>query len=551
MEKETLGSLDFETDPFIAGRVPYPFACGIYFNNNNFHIFWEPNIIEKTVKLLRSLPACTLIAHNGGKFDFHYLIEESNPGKIVVRNGRVTEMQIGNVTLKDSWPLMPFALAAYQKTRIDYKKFEKNKRTKYRDEITKYLVDDCRDLLALYNGFRAVVGPKDTIGAAAFYQIRKLGIEIISANETHDDMFRPYYYGGRVQAFKTGVFHGHFKYLDINSAYSYAMLTKHPHGTDYLYGKSVSKIRGQNFYRISAISKGALPHRAEDGSLNFPNGDEMEFTVTGWELLAALDTKSVHISKVLEVWKPQNLVSFAPFVNMVFPLKAKAKANGDRISELAYKFESNAPYGKFAQNPRDFKDYILAPYGVDPNPRKEPDLWTWESDFGGLSLWWKSSYNGIGFYDVCTAASITGYVRAYWWRAYNLSKGVLYGDTDAMICESSRVRTGKGLGEWKLEGSPYLVAIGGKKLYAVRSHTPDFECHFSDCYKDHCHNPGAKNCGKYVKIASKGARLTFAEMLDLCRGKTIKWANAAPTFSLQGPHFVERNLTSTGDSEND
>lgn len=530
-----LGTLDFETDPFVHGRVPYPFACGIYFSDANHYALWEPDIIEQTVRRLRKLPPCTLYAHNGGKFDFHYLIEESNPGGIIIRNGRVVEMQIGDVTLKDSWPLMCFPLEQYRKTKIDYRKFEANRRGKNKAEIISYMIDDCRDLLTLLTGFKAIVGDKDTIASASFYQMRKLGIDIITTNEEHDEMFRPFYYGGHTEAFRCGVFKGNFKYVDINSAYPYAMLSEHPSGTDYRLYKRIQSVAGQDFIRCMAESQGALPLRANDGSLTFPRTKSAEFAVTGWEILAGMASKTVKIKKLIEVWRPQNTISFRPFVEKFYAMKAKAKANGDKIGELAYKYSLNAPYGKFAQNPRDFKEYILIGYGFDPNTKDNEDEWTWEGDFGGVSLWWKPSYDGHGFYDVCTSASITGYTRAHWWRGFCASKGVLYGDTDSMICESSKVPLGSRLGQWKKEACPVCgksdrvieARIGGKKLYGIK-----FAC-------------------KHTIIHSKGARLSWAEMLDVCNGKTVKWSNAAPSFSLSGPHFIERNITSTGDSDND
>lgn len=510
-----VGVLDFETDPFEFGNVPYPFACGVYFTDDDYILLWEPDIIDKTIALLHSLKPCILYAHNGGKFDFQYLLDWANEGEIIIRNSRVTQMSIGDVMLVDTWPLMPFALAEYQKTKIDYRKFTKARRRKHKDEISKYCIDDCRNLLTLVKGFKAIVGEKDTIGGAAFHQMKKLGIEIENTNEQHDDVFRQFFYGGRVQAFDKGVHAGPFKYLDINSAYPYAMTFDHPHGTDYRCSRRLPKRLGANFVHCIADSCGALPLRADDGSLDFPIVKDAEFFVTGWELAAGIKTKTVKVRKVLEAWTPENLLTFDCYVQKFFPLKAEAKARGDTIHYLAYKYLTNSGYGKLAQNPRDFRSYTLARYGFKV-PGHE-----WECDFGALSLWSAPSYNGFGFYDVATGASITGFVRAMLWTAIKASNRVLYVDTDSMLCKSSTVHLGSRLGEWKLEGKVKEARIGGKKLYGVK---------FDD--------------GE-IRIASKGARLTWGEMLELCNGKAIKWQNDAPTFSLGKAHFVERTLTST------
>jgi hypothetical protein len=522
---ENVGVLDFETDPFLAGRIPFPFAACIYFSADDFALLWESDsrtdFISRVVRALRRLPRCTLYAHNGGRFDFHYLLEYARD-EIEIRNGRVTKMRIGDVTLKDSFPLMPFALEEFRKTPIDYAIFEKRRREspRNRELITNYLIDDCRDLLELVTGFRAIVGDRDTIGSAAFLQMRELGIEIKSMNETHDAMFRPFYFGGRVQAFEKGILNGPFKYLDINSAYPFAMLESHAHGSEYAHGKKLppKKLLGNCFVRCIARSRGALPLRAEDGSLSFPVA-ETEYHATGWEILAGIETGTLDVRQVLDVWMPQSFISFKDYVSHFFALRQQAKNSGDKIKRLAYKYLLNSGYGKFAQNPRDFREYRLAPYG------KNVPGFDWETDFGDISLWSKPSYKGFGFFDVATGASITGYVRAMLWKAVCRSKRVLYIDTDAMLCAQSSVPMGDALGAWKLEGIAKRAAIAGKKLYGIEWQKPqDGETH---------------------RIASKGARLSWSDLLQLCKGEAIIWENDAPTFSIAGAHFVKRRIAAT------
>lgn len=524
-ENETIGVLDFETDPFLAGRVPFPFACCIFFSRADFALLWESDsrtdFLTRVVRALRRMPRCTLYAHNGGRFDFHYLLEFAS-GTIQIRNGRVTQMQIGKVTLKDSFPLMPFALEEYKKTKIDYAIFERKRRDvpRNRRRITEYLIDDCDYLLQLLTGFRAIVGNRDTIGSAAFLQMRRLGLKIEHMNETHDAMLRPFYFGGRVQAFERGLLRGPFQYLDINSAYPYAMLQAHAHGAEYTESKRLPKGAAIDpcFVRCIARSAGALPIRGDDGSLTFPMGT-FEFHATGWEIAAGIETRTLEIEKIISVWRPQSFICFREYVERFFALRAEAKRTGDAIRALAYKYLLNSGYGKFAQNPRDFKEYKLAPYG------RAVKGYDWETDFGDISLWSKPNFRGWGFYDVATGASITGYVRAMLWRAIRASRDVVYCDTDSIICRRSRVPLGAALGQWKLEGRVRRAAIAGKKLYGVEW--------------------DKKINGERYKIASKGARLTWSDMLQLCAGKPILWENDAPTFSISGAQFIRREIRAT------
>jgi DNA polymerase elongation subunit (family B) len=524
--EKQIGVLDFETDPFLAGRIPLPFACCVYFSDQDFSLLWESDsrirFIDRVVNALRKLPKCTLFAHNGGRFDYHYLLAFANVGSIEIRNGRVTTFRIGKVTLKDSFPLMPFALDEFKKDAIDYAIFEKPLRDIpiHRERISDYLLNDCRYLLELLTGFRAVVGAKETIGSAAFYQMRSLGIRIESMNEQHDSQFRSYYFGGRVQAFQKGVFNGPLQYYDINSAYPDAMRREHPHGASYQSLRELPSLSdiGPCFVRCIATSNRALPLRAKDGSLAFPNA-RAEFAVTGWEIAAGIETGTLKIERLLECWKPTHHITFKHYVDHFFALRSHAKNTGDEVRRLAYKYLLNSGYGKFAQNPREFKEYTLAPMG------KNVPGYEWETDFGDISLWSRDNYKGDGFYDVATGASITGCVRATLWRAICAATGALYVDTDALLCESANIPLGDSLGQWKLEGIAKQAVIAGKKLYALEWETPVN--------------------GERYKIASKGARLSYADLISISKGDSILWENDAPTFSIGGASFISRTMRAT------
>lgn len=525
-----VGSLDFETDPFKFDRVPFPFAGCVYFGPTDYQTFWGKKTPYLTAEYLRELPKCKLYVHNGGKFDFHWLLEFAEPGTVIIRNGRIVRFKIGRVTLEDSFPLMPFPLAAYQKTEINYDLFEEDKREGNREQIINYMVDDCRDLLQLVTGFKSVVGPKDTIGGAAFHQMRQIGYKIEKCGESHDDRFRPYYYGGRVQAFNRGIFRGPFQFLDINSAYPFAMLHEHPHGASYRQNRKLPKRKHAYFASIVATSRGALPYRADE-TLEFPDDNEArEYNATGWEIAAGLETGTLKIHKVLNVFVPEKTISFDTYVKTFFAKRNDAKQAKDKIGDLAYKYLLNSGYGKFATNPRDWKEYCLAIYGEDMPG------WDYEADYGGLTLWSKSSYRGGGFYDVATGASITGFVRAMLWRAICASNGVFYCDTDSLICRASAAKIGPELGNWKIEGTAQEIAIAGKKLYGV--------------YWDEPFWTKIKRMGKEIvikhKTASKGARLDYNDIKALCRGEVVKWQNDAPTFNINtGARFVTREIKAT------
>ena len=521
-----IGVLDFETDPFKFDRVPKPFCCEVYFGEKSKYnaVFWGKNCALDLADHLRDLPECLIYAHNGGKFDFHFLLQYLDTGEIKIINGRVASVHIGGCELRDSMLIMPFALAKYKKTPIDYDKFEEDVRDYHQQEILDYLHDDCVDTLALIKGFRKHTRDALTIGAAAFASMQRLGIKIIKQpDEWHDELFRPYYYGGRVEVFKPGMIKERVHVIDINSAYPYAMTFDHPHGREYSTSSSIPKENvEQSFINLMAISNGAFPYRdPKSGRLDFPaDGVMRQFYITGWEFMASKRTKTLGRHYILSVKTSEEIINFNKFVKHHFELRQEAKEKKDKINDLAHKTMMNSGYGKFALNPRDFRDYAFARKG---DARLKYHGYKWEDDVtDDLSLWERPSYDGTGYYDVATAASITGFVRAMLWekivKIRQLSMAtVYYCDTDSIVANVDNLHTTANLGGWKYEGYGDKGAFAGKKLYALHG---DF-------------------AGEKEKKASKGAQLTYAEIMQVARGKAVEWKNRAPSFKLGSqPIFI-------------
>ena len=461
------------------------------------------------------MPPCRLYVHNGGKFDFFFLLKHLRHGKLKLINGRIMQMRIGNAILVDSYPLLPFALSAYKKDEIDYAKFERHCREDHKREIVDYLIADCVYLDELVQNFKQIVGNHATIGGAAMSAMKKYGYPIWHGNESHDIRFRPFYFGGRVQAFEKGIFTGHFDYVDINAAYPYAMTFPHAHGSEYTVSNSYDG-SPQSFVRGTFISKGCLPLRDLDGTLLFPvDKVPREYLATGHEIVAGLETSTLKIVKVHDCFAPKRVLEFGGIVNEQRGRRLEAKRAGSLIEELAYKCLSNSSYGKFAQNPALFKDWWIEPRG---EPKRG---WKHETDFLNLTLWSKKAeVSEKSYFDVATAASITGLVRAHLWKACkNHAIRPIYCDTDSLICGKFRAKTSETeLGGWKMEMRPTKLAIAGKKLY------------------------GASD-GKKEKLATKGVRLTFSEIESIIKKDKVLWKKASPAYSLKsGARWIKREI---------
>jgi DNA polymerase elongation subunit (family B) len=522
--------IDCETDPFKYHRIPKPFIWG-YYDGDRFLSFTDT---DEMVAFL-SVQDIVVYAHNGGKFDYHFLLNHLSildPIKII--NGRLAKFNIGDCEFRDSFNILPVPLAAYQKDFIDYAIFEEKERAKPENwlAILEYLESDCVYLYELVTKFIERFGFHLTLATASLNQWEQMAER--EAPETDVDyynFFSSYYYGGRVECGMVGEFNHPAISVDINSAYPFAMLNQHPIGIDYVERNADEdhQLVGGYFYKVECESMGAFPIRLDNGEIVFPaDGERRVFTVTGWELIAAIETHTIDIDyHILSYIVHDEYISFRDYIEHFYQQRLIAKANDDAAESLFCKLMMNSLYGKFAANPDNYREHVLIPPSWVGHHPKRGQLVEGEKEMrfsgflGRLALMESDlDDDAIRYYNIATAASITGYVRAYLWRAICACDGFLYCDTDSITCESINVPIGPELGQWEIEGEWIRGSIAGKKLYEFES---------SD----------GKN-----KHASKGVRLTPKEIRRIANGEKVKAINEVPTFSVHSePRFTDRVIS--------
>jgi len=520
-KQKRVAVLDLETDPFKYGRVPVPFASG-YFDGEHYQHFWGADCVADLVEYIQDETDLIIYAHNGGKFDFYYFLPYLDKDLFII-NGRIAKATMfdGAIELRDSWLILPLPLSTHGKLDIDYNKMEAEVRGQHKPEILRYLQKDCRSLWDWVTKFRNDFGGGLTLAGAAFKQLKKTGYEVQNSYDDYDSLFRQFYFGGRVQCFQTGSFYGRHEYVDINSAYSFAMMHQHPKGTDYV---EMLKLPNDDkpgcyFADIEAVSKGALPFKHEN-KLYFPDDDTpRRYFVTGWEVRAGLETDTLKIIKVHRVYRPLFTSDFSEYVNRFFKLKSDADKAGDQTLRTFAKLFLNACYGKFGQDGRGFEKFTLCDYGEWP----EGEDWTLYAQAETGQTIFSRPDPVDRFYNVATAASVTGFVRAYLWRAIQDSDAPLYCDTDSIICKSYEGNRGDKLGQWDLEAVAFEVHIAQRKMYGMRTYKPEWP--FTS-----------------TKVASKGVRLNFDQIKEgVENGRNINTERDAPAFSLKyGPRFFAR-----------
>ena len=517
--------IDFETDPFLHDRVPEPFACGVLWRGI-YADFWGRDCWRDAADYLLSIDVPLIVyAHNGGKFDFFFMWRVlENPIKLI--GGRIVSARLGKHELRDSWSILPFALARYKKTKIDYALFEPGARQENKNEILDYLHDDCCDLMELCAAFNTRFGPRLTIAGTAMHELTQIHPQE-TTGKSHDTRFRPFYFGGRVECFASGILEGEWKVYDVNSMYPSVMADfDHPIGLKYVQetdckldadGWIVGYPGRMYFCEVSGVNLGALPQRGESAMDGLRFDVEFgTFWTTSHELRTAIALGKFEVVEIARALIPRRVQRFGEYVAKFASEKVAAKTSGDSIGEIFAKLIMNSAYGKFGQNPEHFKDYHIAIRSV--NPGSPGETWDLEQSADDWVIWSRPSEQ-LRYFDVAIAASVTSAARSVLMRGIANATLPIYCDTDSIICRKlDGVKLDDfALGAWKLEATATTAAIAGKKLYALF------------------------NGDEPVKWASKGTKLSPEAIMMIADGKTSLWKSDAPNFSLSGKtKFVSR-----------
>lgn len=527
--------IDAETDPFRVGRIPEPFAWGVL-KNDQFQCFWGSDSTRECLAWLMRQPPAYVYAHNGGNFDYHLGIARYFRGPITLVNGRILEAKLDDHIVRDSFGLLPFALEAFRKTKIDYQKFERGVRNRpeYRAEITNYLEQDCRDLMKLILAFFDEFGMHLTMATASTKMLSKFHkIERIK-EPVHDAFLRQWYKGGRVQCFQSGIIRRPLKVYDVNSMYPHVMKDfKHPIGRAYSVEKKISKFTA--FAQIIATNRGAFEIESADRT----------YLATIHEIEAGIATDTLKVERVLQAVDFVQWSDFGAFVDWGYGKRLRAKKCisemsrlgmvdwDNRIYDLLYKYILNGAYGKQGTDAAEHFDHLILPNDSEPRDNRSPHAhlhYTAVMHNPDFTIW-RREPETLRYYNVATAASITGAARAVLLRGLAASVGAAYCDTDSIICTElpGISEDAARLGAWKLEGKGEwevsYAAVAGKKLYAL------FDSN------DEC-----------VKKASKGARLTPLQIISCAQGGTVEHSNPVPRFKMHGNHqWIVRNIKATAE----
>lgn len=568
---ENIAILDFETDPFDAeGKAKiFPFLAVLYSDKFETVVIWEADfnaLMERVVKSIAALSGrFTIYAHNGGRFDYLFFVSKLR-GKVSFKGRGIMSASIGVHELRDSFHIIPERLANWQKDKFDYAKLDRRNREKFRDEIIRYCVNDCKYLLDIVKRFIDGFGLKLTIGQAAMGRLKE-HYHVEQLTDGFDAYLRQWFFGGRVECLRgRGEFRGAYKLYDTNSMYPYVMASHaHPTGGFWNYTLRYGDIGPDTvFLDVTCKNNGALIGRGPDGetTATIPHG---RFRTTIWEYEIARKYKLIDDIKINLCVDCNVRSDFSKFVLPLYDNRLRTKEEIKRLKnsglsgtpgyfdfvseDLFYKLLLNNAYGKFAQNPRKFMEhYLTDPDECPPEewfkamgklPDEEKAKYQLPA-FESVRYWiWQRPNPGFRYNNVGVAASITGAARATLLEALQHADNPIYCDTDSIICKglSGVPIDATALGAWDLEDEFSRVIINGKKLYSIEHTMP--KARTADQLRD--------GLSPLYTIKSKGAsRITLPEMEHLLQGGEIEKTNRAPTLNRFGEqYYVTRKIRAT------
>jgi DNA polymerase type B, organellar and viral len=568
-QKRYIAILDFETDPFDNDKETHiiPFLAVLYSDEFEPVIIWEENEDAFTASVVRAIeglrPAYTIYAHNGGKFDYMFLLHRMR-GAVSFKGRGIMQASVGCHRLRDSYHIIPERLANIQKEKFDYANMAANRRGSYREEIIAYCISDCRYLLEIVKAFVNEFGIKLSIGQAAMSKLKET-YDVAKLTDGWDQYLRQYYFGGRVECLLgAGDFVGDYKLYDVNSMYPYVMASKlHPIGDFHSYTLRHGVPSNDTvFIDLECNNNGALVARTSDGATRATVKQGRFFTtIHEYEVACRHNLiSSVRINYCLDCATRSD---FSLFVHPLYErrqlvkseLKALKKAGKDngqywhdlRKDDIFLKLLLNNAYGKFAQNPRNFKEYYLTdPDQLPPvewmksfQKSKEKELYD-QPHYESERYWiWQKPCPRYSFHNVGTAASITGAARAMLLDAIHHAVEPIYCDTDSIICKglSGVLLDPTALGAWDLEDEFTQVLIAGKKLYSVMHATP----------KTRSLDDLARGMVPEYTVKSKGtSSLTWPDLDCMLHGAGFKVTNPAPTLTRYGKQdYIKRTIRAT------
>jgi hypothetical protein len=440
-----------------------------FFDGEEFRTFSTIKLFLKHLEK-RKYRGFTIYAHNGGKFDFLFLLDDMfELGwniEFVERSGRIICLKVktskNNFIFSDSYALLPASLKNLGiNFDVEHKKseFEFNGRIKVTNKLLSYLENDCLCLYEVLHKFfnsDFVVEPKMTIASQALNTFQKRFLEnseIVKMKLKDENYFRENFYsGGRVEVFKG--YGENVNVYDVNSLFPFAMLNEMPCG-EYVHTRSFHKdLIGFYEVEMNFPAEYISPLLVKTEKKNYFVTGKGKYFLSSYTLNIIKKYHNVKFNVIKGfIFKKKDYL-FNEYVEHYYKIKSETKDSTERyISKLFL----NSLYGKFGQS--RFNDTIQV---YDKNII---DFSMFSEKYGLVLVQQESRSNFVLPY---IASYITDISRAlHYEMMLNCGNNLFYCDTDS-IFTTKKLKTENKIGGLHLEGTYNGIFIGNK-MYALKN----------------------------------------------------------------------------------
>jgi len=527
--------IDFSTFDIETTEWIHPYCLGYYNpDKTDVEYFIGIDCVKRYMEemMTRKHHGEIIYAHNGGKFDFSFLLQElinkaymkEYSADITRTAGRIIELRINRLEwvedkktkkkhpiihnilkFRDSMALMPFSLAKLTKSygvehlkgEVDHSKITSENWREHLEEVLPYLRNDCIGLhevltkQQLYNYQKFHIGLGNCITRASLAMRiwrRNFQKKPIIQYPGYEDVIRLSYCGGRTEIFQHYLDTPGGFYYDVNSLYP-AVMHDNPFPVGYpvkTYGFDIHKNFGICQATIDipeSLNIPPLPFKHiinRQMKLTFPVGRIKGWYTTPELQLAERVGCTVKTDVGLDFDKDY---IFQEYVDTLYAIKEHPR---DDVEKQEVKLNLNSLYGKYGQR-REKEQFLF-------NPKDIVGLTPLTID-DSIPIYSKKAVSNAHHILPAIASFVTAYARI---KLYELLDGSdpYYCDTDSVITRK-KVRVSTRLGDVKLEHHIKEGVFILPKMYA-------FRCH-EDCPdKDH------KTLG-YDIIKIKGFPKTFVK----------------------------------------
>ena len=444
-----------------------PYACGFY-DGEIYKQFKDQFCIWEFMRffLKKKYRGYVCFAHNGGKFDFNFILEnifkdaefkdrfQVEPIRL---GGRVAQIKISTTKkdgiinqswyLRDSINYFKTSLKALTKSfnvpikkgDFDHRKINFNNWKELEPEWSPYLKDDCISLyqclqkweLHLMEDYNVRLKESMTIAQMAMriFRINYLNQSIPTYQASEVDISKSYV-GGRCEIFTR--YGENLKYYDINSLYPYVMHENPiPVGVPIHTHDFTLKDFGVCYAIVQApkdMKYPLLPHKTVDANKN-PKLVFPRYKFGAWfctpELVKAKELGYTVETRDGYIFTKEKI--FKEYVDTLYKVKQNGK---DAIEITTSKYFLNSIYGKFGQK-REKEQMVIFPkdaIGYEPI-----------DFFGDIEIYSRKVISKSMHILPAIASFITCYARLHLYSFIeHIEKqggNVYYCDTDSVVCD--------------------------------------------------------------------------------------------------------------------